>query len=173
RIAVGRSYLGAGARAQVAKRGASWARGGHLTKKGPSLTLRPPLAAAALAVALVADASPATAAGTYSVFSCQGPKGVPNLAPGWTGFASAIPDAVFGNDCASGGTLYAALPAGANGGRVARWRFEAPPDIRIVRIRAARRTTGLAKSEQATDVGYSLTTDPAPGIIETCDTGQA
>jgi hypothetical protein len=137
------------------------------------LTFRPLLAVATLAVALATDTVAASATGTYSVFSCQGPTGAPNAAIGWTGFASAIPGALFENDCASGGTLFAALPAGANGGRVARWRFDAPPNIRIVRIRAARRTTGLAKSEQASDVGYSLTSDPAPGIIETCDTGEA
>jgi hypothetical protein len=121
----------------------------------------------------MADASAAGASGTYSVFSCKGPTGAPNAAIGWTGFASAIPGAAFGNDCASGGSLFAELPPGANGGRVARWRFDAPADVRIVRIAATRRTTGLAKSQQPNDVGYSLTTEPAPGIIETCDTGEA
>ncbi len=135
-----------------------------------------PRAAALVTAALTLGVGAAAAAAdtnTYSVFSCRGPGGAPNPAAGWAGFASAIPGALAANDCATGGTLAAVLPAGANGGRIARWRFEAPAGTRIVRVSATRTTTGLAKSLQPKDVGYGLFSDPDPGIIEACDTGEA
>jgi hypothetical protein len=132
--------------------------------------------AAALAAAILglAAAAPTAVAdsNTYSVFSCRGPAGAANAAAGWSPFASAIPGAAAGNDCAAGGTLYATLPDGANGGRIARWHFDAPAGTRIVRVTATRRTTGLAKSQQPKDVGYGLVADPDPGVLEACDTGE-
>ena len=129
------------------------------------------LAAAILGLAAVAPTAAADT-NTYSVFSCRGPAGVANAAAGWSPFASAIVAAAAGNDCAAGGTLYAALPDGANGGRIARWRFDAPPGTRIVRVTATRKTTGLAKSQQPKDVGYGLDAEPDPGVLEACDTGE-
>jgi hypothetical protein len=124
------------------------------------------LGLAALAPAAAADTN------TYSVFSCRGPAGAANAAAGWSPFASAIPGAAAGNDCPAGGALYASLPDGANGGRIARWRFVAPAGTRIVRVTATRKTAGLAKSQQPKDVGYSLVADPDPGVLEACDTGE-
>jgi hypothetical protein len=132
--------------------------------------------AAALVAAAMLCLGAATAAAddgnTYSVFSCRGPGGAVNPAAGWSPFASAIPGAVAGNDCAVGGNLYTALPDGANGGRIARWSFAAPAGTRIVRVSATRRTTGLTKSQQPKDIGYSLTAEPDPGVLEACDTGE-
>jgi hypothetical protein len=137
-------------------------------RSGPGLA-----ALAAAAVSLAVAAAPAAAdANTYSVFSCRGPAGALNAAAGWSPFASAITGAAAGDDCAAGGTLFAALPDGANGGRIARWRFDAPPGTRIVRVTATRKTTGLAKSQQPKDVGYGLVAEPDPGVLEACDTGE-
>src|SRR5262245_14779790 len=132
--------------------------------------------AAALVAAVMLCLGAATAAAddgnTYSVFSCRGPGGAVNPAAGWSPFASAIPGAVAGNDCAVGGSLYTALPDGANGGRIARWSFAAPAGTRIVRVSASRRTTGLTKSQQPKDNRYSLTAEPDPGGLAACDTGE-
>jgi hypothetical protein len=141
----------------------------HLSRSGTAALAAVTLGMAAAAPAAAADSNDTN---TYSVFSCRGPAGAGNAAAGWSPFASAIAGAAAGNDCGAGGNLYAALPGGANGGRIARWRFEAPAGTRIVRITATRRTTGLAKSQQPKDVGYSLVADPDPGVLEACDTGE-
>jgi hypothetical protein len=121
------------------------------------------LVAAAAAASMLVVATPA-GAGTYSVFGCQGPDGTPNAAAGWS--AAQVGAASTGNDCASGGTLFAALGVDPPGGSVARWRFDAPADTRLVRVGARRRTVGVSKSDRTLDSTYELSTDSA--ILEKC-----
>ncbi len=121
-------------------------------------------AAAAIALVCVPVAS---ADGTYTVLSCSDPTGALNGAAGWlmtppvTGAGQAL------NSCQSGGTLSAALIGSQPGGdSSASWQFAAPPSTRIVRLTAARTTTGVVQGTTPTDVQYVLATDT--GTLETC-----
>jgi hypothetical protein len=120
------------------------------------------LAAAVLAGLLMPAG--AGAEGTYTVFSCRDPLGAAAPAAGWTALVSGGGGTVDG--CLGGGALSAGLPAAPAGNDSAGWRFDAPPNTSIVRLAAARRTTGLKRSTQASDQKYVLDTDTA--VLEEC-----
>lgn len=119
-----------------------------------------PAPAFAVALALAVPAA-APAAGTYTVAACAPGTGT----AGWSG--TAVLPATTADECAAGGALVAALPAGAKGGASAAWHFTAPPATRIVRLRAERRTTGVRRGAKATDLSYLLTLDGR--TLERCD----
>src|SRR5215207_5624588 len=126
------------------------------------------LAAPAAAVVLAVVPS-ATSADTYTVFSCKGPTGAANGAPGWAALPAATAEGVALNSCPGSGPLSALLNAALpSGGASASWTFGAPADTRVVRFAAQRRTTGVAPaSTQSKDVSYVLETNGAN--LELCD----
>jgi len=125
------------------------------------------LAAIAATTATLVFVPAVSADGTYSVLSCSDPTGALNGAAGWvlappvSGAGQAL------NSCPSGGTLSAALIGPQPGGdSSASWQFAAPPSTRIVRLTAARTTTGVVAGTTPNDVQYVLATDT--GTLETC-----
>jgi hypothetical protein len=127
---------------------------------------RSPWWLAALAAALLTVAAPSIAsADTYTVFSCKGPTGVPNGAPGWAPAATGVGHAV--NACPSAGPLSAFIDVDPVGTASATWRFNAPTDTRIVRFAAQRRTSGVTTTLLSKDASYVLETDAAN--LEVCD----
>ena len=132
--------------------------------------IRSPWRLAALAAAIVTFAAAATAsADTYTVFSCKGPTGAPNGAAGWAATPPVSGEGVVTNACASGGALSAVLnSATPSGNASANWRFDAPPNTKIVRFAAQRSTTGVATPglRFPNDVQYILQTDHL--TLESC-----
>jgi hypothetical protein len=132
--------------------------------------IRSPWRLAALAAAITTFAAAATAsADTYTVFSCKGPTGVPNIAAGWALGAAPSAEGKATNSCPSAGPLSAFLDSATpTGGASATWRFGAPTDTRIVSFASQRKTTGVAPpSAQSKDVSYLLETDSVN--LELCD----
>jgi hypothetical protein len=126
------------------------------------------LAALAATVASALAASTASA-DTYTVFSCKGPTGGPNAAPGWTAFPAPSGEGHALNACPSGGALSASLDAAQPSGNAsASWQFNTPADTQIVRFAAQRSTTGVAGGgvRFPTDVQYILQTDRL--TLESC-----
>jgi hypothetical protein len=132
----------------------------HLSRSG--------VAALAAIVGLAAAAAPAAAdSNTYTVFSCKGPTGTPNAALGWATTPAASGEGRAVNACPAAGPLSAFLDAAQPSGNAsASWRFDAPPDTRVVRFATQRRTVGVAQGTQANDVEYVLATDQ--GTLESC-----
>jgi len=126
------------------------------------------LAAAAVTLAVVASQAVADA-NTYTVFSCKGPTGTPNAAVGWAASPAATGEGKAVDGCPNAGPLSAFLDAATpTGGASASWSFTAPPDTRIVRLAAQRRTAGVAPAtNQSKDVSYVLDTDTTN--LELCD----
>lgn len=127
----------------------------------------PAIVTALAAALLVVLAAPATAQDTYRVYSCKGPTGVPNGAAGWSTnpLASGLGKAT--NSCAAAGPLTALLDSPTpTGDSSASWRFDAPPDTRIVSFAAQRSTTGVVAGTTSADVQYVLDTDQ--GTQESC-----
>lgn len=111
--------------------------------------LRAALVAALATFALVPAATAAD--GTYSVYACKGPTGAPVGSSGWAPAAS--PQAHTSDACSGGGPLALSLDAGAGGGQVAKWTFQAPSATRIAGLNLLRTTQGLAGTSN-TNVSY-------------------
>ncbi|WP_320673237.1 hypothetical protein [Patulibacter defluvii] len=106
---------------------------------------------AALATLAALPAAASAADGTYSVFACKGPSGAPVGFSGWTPAASQ--QAQYADGCSGGGPLSLSLNAGAGGGQVAKWTFDAPAGTRVAGLNLLRTTQGLAGTAN-TNVSY-------------------
>jgi hypothetical protein len=125
------------------------------------------LVAAAVAATTLIFVPAVMAAGTYTVLSCSDPTGALNAAAGWAMTPPATGSGLAANTCLAGGTLNATIAGPTPGGDAsASWQFAAPPNTRIVRLAAARTTTGVVKGTTPNDVEYVLATDS--GTLESC-----
>lgn len=124
--------------------------------------------AVAACAALLAPCTPASAAGTYTVFSCKTPSGAVAPAAGWT--ADRESDAFATNDCATGGPLAVGLTGTGpwKGGIGAEQRFTAPSGTRVASLTITRRTAGLPGAH---GLAYFLTADDK--VLDSCDPGAA
>jgi hypothetical protein len=128
--------------------------------------------AAALAGALALAVSSVAAGdtnGVYTVESCTGTNGAPNVAAGWVSATGGGSTAA--NDCLQGGGLVASLagpnPAPAS---AASWTFTAPAGTSIVNVAAQRHTTGVVAGQDADQKGaptYALYLDNSK--LDSCD----
>ncbi len=131
------------------------------------LPLRPALGGL-VAAALLALPATASATGSYSVYACKGPAGLPAPAAGWT--ANRESDAFATNDCATGGPLAVGLTGVGpwKGGIGAEQRFVAPAGTRVEGVTLTRKTIGLPGAH---GLAYFLNADDR--VLDSCDPGAA
>ena len=134
----------------------------------------------AVAVLIVGAAVSSTSAtaGTYDVWSCKTPSGVPTSTAGWSSSSSLLHDLPI-DDCAMGGRLTAKFTAaggGVSGGLAARWIFTAPEGTRVDAAELHRSIVarGGAPDEAAVaraGVYRGAFVDDAAHRVEMCDSG--
>jgi hypothetical protein len=112
-----------------------------------------PLAAVATA-AVITPTSASAADGTYSVSACRTATGAPAARVNWE--PSATPATSATDDCSTGGGLRLTLGPNPPGSAGAAWTFTAPPDTRIVRVRADRATSGFESVPENSYWAYSF-----------------